>query len=224
MATPFFLLMLLVASWTICAAGQAKPPSVIVAPHNTYLGELGAVISSAGDIYDHAKSNKWKHIGNRLNVLRKAEQSPLITANENSANLLPKLTEATSDLEQAVAAQHRLDSMIYANRVMIIGAKMASPLNPRIPTNVAVIAFCARKLEILSETHQIDKMSDIVYKIHLSWQSLIPQVIEHGGSKEIRKFAEIMKRLEGAETPDDYARQAASVLEEVAVLEQIFLK
>ncbi len=225
MAASFLLLTVTVDSRTICAAGQAKPPAAITtAPINTYLGELEMVVDNAEDIYEHAKSNKWKHIGGKLNAIRKVEQSHLAAPNETTTNLLPRLIEAISDLEQAVASQHRLDSMIYANRIMIIGAKMAAPLKPRIPTNVSVIAFCARKLEILSETQHVDTMADIVYKIHLSWQSLIPQVIEHGGSKEIKKFAEIMKRLEGAKTPDEYARQASSVLEEVTVLEHIFLK
>lgn len=217
-----FLLLLpvVIDSQTTCAAGQAKPSVVL----NTYLAELEMVMDNAGDIYELAQSNKWKHMGNKLNAIRKVEQSHPPVANENAANLLPRLIEATADLEQAVAMQHRLDSMIYANRVMIISAKMAAPFNPRIPTNVAVIAFCARKLEILSETQHLDTMTDIVYKIHLSWQSLIPEVIEHGGSKEIKKFAEIMKRLEGAKSPDEYARQASSVLDEVAVLEHIFRK
>jgi len=225
-ASLLLLITVLLGSGITCGAGQAKPVVVIAAaPPNSYLGELEGLINNAGDVYEHAKSNRWKHTGNRLIAIRKAVQSRLITANDINPNLLQRLIEATSELEQAVAAQHRLDSMIFANRIMIIGAKMAAPFNPRIPANVAVIGYCARKLEILSETPLIEnKMSEIVYKIHLSWQPLIPQVIEHGGSKEIKKFAEIMKRLEGARSPEEYARQASSILEEVTVLEQIFLK
>ncbi|HEY4743107.1 MAG TPA: hypothetical protein VIH45_00485 [Desulfuromonadaceae bacterium] len=218
---PFFM----AGSGTVCFAGQAKPSAAVTAVQlNTYLGELDTVINNAEEIYDHAKLNKWKHVANKLNVIKKTEQSRLIAANDASTNLLPRLIEATADLEQAVTTQHRLDTMIFANRIMIIGAKMAAPFNPRIPTNVAVIGYSARKLEILSEAQHVEKMSDVVYKIHLSWQPLIPQVIEHGGSREIKKFAEIMKRLEAAKTPDEYARHATSVLEEVTVLEQIFLK
>jgi hypothetical protein len=217
--------LLLAGSRTASFAGQAKPSAVGAAAQlTTYLAELDTVMDNAEEIYDHAKLNKWKHIGNKLSTIKKTEQSRLIVANDAGTNLLPRLIEATTDLEQAINAQHRLDAMIFAYRIMIIAAKMAAPFNPRIPTNVAIIGYSARKLEILSEAQHVEKMSDIVYKIHLSWQPLIPQVIEHGGSKEIKKFAEIMKRLEAAKTPEEYARHAASVLDEVTVLEQIFMK
>ena len=206
-------------------AGQARPQAVSAPALNSPIGELEAVLNNARDIYEFAKLNKWKHMGSKLMTLKKAAQShPLAANTTNPDSLLPKLAETISDLEHAIASQQRLDSMIYANRITIISAKMSAPLTPRIPTNLLVIAYCARKLEILAETRHVDTMTEIVYKIHLSWQPLIPQVIEHGGSKEIKKFAEAMKRLEAARTAADYARQAAMVLEEVAVLEQIFTK
>jgi hypothetical protein len=226
-ASLLLFITVLAGSGTVCLAGQAKPPAAVIsaAPPTTYLGELEVMINNAEDVYEHAKANRWKHIGNKLNAIKKAEQSRLMTTNDINVNLLPRLIEATSELELAVAAQHRLDSMIFANRIMIICAKMAAPHNPRIPTNIAAIGYSARKLEILAESQFNEiKMSEIVYKIHLSWQPLIPQVIEHGGSKEIKKFAEIMKRLEGAKSAEEYARQASSILEEVNVLEQIFQK
>ena len=114
--------------------------------------------------------------------------------------------------------------MIQANKIMIIAAKMMAPFNPLIPTNIAVIGYSARKLEILAESHDIAKMQEIVYRIHLSWQQLIPQVIEHGGTKEIKKFAEIMKRIETAKSSEEYGRQGSLVLEEVSNLEQMFSK
>lgn len=218
----FLFLTVLADSRTLCIAGQAK--ALGISPANTCLADLDALTNNAKDIYEHAKSNKWKHVANKLNAIRKTEQSYAFATNENNSALLQKLLEATADLEQTVTQQRRLDTMIYANRITMIGAKMAAPLNPRIPTNVAIIAYSARKLDILSETHHVDKMSEVVYKIHLAWQSLIPQVIEHGGSKEIKKFAEIMKRLETAKTPEEYGRLASSVLDEVNILEQLFPK
>jgi hypothetical protein len=218
-------LVLSVDSATICTAGQAKPSVAAASPANSYAGELETLINNAKDIYEHAKSNKWKHIGTKLNAIKKAEQQTFAgVTNDNISYLLPKLIEATSDLEQAVTLQQRLNSMIFANRITIIGSKMIAPLNPRIPTNVAIIGCSARKLEILAETQNVAKMTDIVYRIHLSWQPLIPQVIEHGGTKEIKRFAEIMRRLEAAKTPEEYGRQADFVLEEVNNLEQLFSK
>lgn len=222
-----FFLALIADSATTCIAGQAKPPTAVAAtaPANTCLTELEILIDNAKDIYEHAKSNKWKHIGSRLHAIKKAEhQSFAAVTNENTAGLLPKLVETTAGLDEAVSSQRRLDAMIQANRIMIIAAKMMAPFNPRIPTNIAVIGYSARKLEILAESHDIAIMQDIVYRIHLSWQPLIPQVIEHGGSKEIKKFAEIMKRMETAKSSEEYGRQASLVLEEVNNLEQMFTK
>lgn len=221
----FFLA--LIADSTICTAGRAKPPAAVSAatPATICLIELELLINNANDIYEHAKLNKWKHIGKRLHAIKKAEhQSFAAVTNENTTGLLPKLVEATTGLDEAVSSQHRLDAMIQANKIMIIAAKMMAPFNPRIPTNIAVIGYSARKLEILAESHDIAKMQEIVYRIHLSWQQLIPQVIEHGGTKEIKKFAEIMKRMETAKSSEEYGRQGSLVLEEVSNLEQMFSK
>ncbi len=220
-------LALIVDSGTPCTAGQAKPPTAAAAatPANICLNQLETLINNSKDIYEHAKSNRWKHIGNKLNAIKKAEQQSFTAVtNENTTGLLPKLVEATTDLDEAVSSQRRLDAMTQANRIMIIAAKMMAPFNPRIPTNVAIIGYSARKLEILAETRDIAKMQDIVYRIHLSWQSLIPQVIEHGETREIKRFAEIMKRMEAAKSPEEYGRQASFVLEEVDNLEQMFSK
>ena len=78
--------------------------------------------------------------------------------------------------------------------------------------------------EIWSEENNIDKLSNIVIRMHLIWQSLMPQLIEQGGTRELKRFSEVMKRLEVAKTPDEYGHLARQVLDEVDNLEKVFKK
>jgi hypothetical protein len=77
-------------------------------------------------------------------------------------------------------------------------------------------------LEILSDEKDIAKLSNLVIKMHLIWQNLIPQLVEKGGTKDIKKFSEIMKHLERAKTPEEYNHIANHVLDEVDNIEKLF--
>jgi hypothetical protein len=101
---------------------------------------------------------------------------------------------------------------------------MVGQFKPRVPTNVMLLGYCGRELEIFSEEKDIDKLSNFVIRMHLIWQNLIPQLIQRGETKEIKNFSDIMKRLEMAKTPEEYSFLAKQVLDEVENLEKVFKK
>jgi hypothetical protein len=208
----------------VCLAGQPGTPPPELSPANANLNELEQMIGNAGDIYDKVKANHWKHLDKKLNAIVKVEQLlPSVTL-ENDIPYYKNLMGVTTDLEHAIASQDRIVAMKSANKVMMLGARLAEAHNSPVPINVAVIGYCGRKLEILSETENVPDLSDTVAKLHLSWQQLIPLVTANGGLKKVKRFAEIMKRLESAKTFDEYGRLASSVVEEIEIIEKIFKK
>lgn len=203
-------------------AAQAPSPQTPLPPGPP--GEIDVVESIAHDIYNQARNNRWKQIGHKVSLLRRMEQSlAAARPDDSSTRYLPKLAETVTALEQAVAVQKRLDVMVFANKIMIICAKMAEPYSPRIPVDVAILGYCSRKLEIYAETEPVARLAEIVFKMHLAWQTLIPHVVEHqGGDREVKRFAEIMKRLEKAQTAPEFARLAPVAIEGVGNLERHF--
>ncbi|KAB0666800.1 hypothetical protein F6V25_05135 [Oryzomonas japonica] len=209
----------------VCFAGQFRAIAAANLPvPNASVNEFEILIGNARDIYEKSKTNHWKHLDKKINSIIKAEQSISGIMHDKDMPYYKNLMGATSDLERAVAAQDRIVSMKSANKIMLLGARLAETSSAATPINVAVIGFCGRKLEILAETENVFELSDTVSKLHLAWQQLIPQVTARGGIKEVKKFAEIMKRFEVAKTPDEYGKLAAAVVDQVDIIEKIFKK
>lgn len=219
-----FLLIAVINGRQVCLAGQHRTSSPELSPANANLNELEQLIGNARDIYEKTEANHWKHLDKKMNSIVKIEQLLPSVTPEKDMSYYKNLMDVTSELERAIASQDRIVAMKSANKVMILGASLAEAHSSPVPINVAVIAYCGRKLEILSETENVLDLSDTVAKLHLSWQQLIPLVTAYGGLKEVKRFAEIMKRLESAKTPDEYGRLASSVVEEINIIEKIFKK
>ena len=69
-----------------------------------------------------------------------------------------------------------------------------------------------------------EKLSSIVIRMHLAWQTLMPKLIEHHGEKELRRFSEIMGHLELAKTPEEYGHLSRQVRVEVDDMNVVFAK
>ena len=126
------------------------------------------------------------------------------------------------ELEQAIFAKNKKDTMRFANNITLLEIAMIGELKPLVPTNVMLLDYCGRELEILSDEKNIAKLSNLVIRMHLIWQNLIPHLVEKGGTKEIKSFSEIMTRLERAKTPEEYYHMAEHVLDEVDNIEKVF--
>lgn len=184
--------------------------------------ELEIIHHHAEDIYDLAKANKWKSVERTVGALKKAGQTLGTLPNEESAMLLPRLSRTITGLEESIAARKRIDAMRLANKITLIEAAMAEPLKPRVPTNVGLLDFYGRELDMWSEARDMERLSYIVVRMHLAWQTLIPQFSTQNDLRFIKRFAEILKRLDLATTPEEYGRLAAQVRDEVDDLEKAF--
>lgn len=183
--------------------------------------ELRGVGSAAEEIYGLVKGGRWKHADGKLEALKKGEQPLKGIQNEESSLLLPRLVKTTTDLEEALGARNRMDSLRFANRLTFIEAVMAGSLESPMLTNMNLLDYFGRELEIWSEAKNLDRLSNLVVRMHLTWQSLMPQLITDGcGTKHVKKFSEIMKNLELAKTPEEYGRLAGRVSEEIDSLDK----
>lgn len=176
----------------------------------------------AEDVFEFAKAGRWKRAARKLAALDKVEHDLIENHGDLGSENLAALTKTTTDLERAVGSRSRQDAMITANKITAIMALIAKSFKERVPTNVLLLDYYGRELEIWSETKNTGKLSDIVNRMHLTWQVLIPSIIAGGGSKEVKRFGEIMKHLEMAKTPEEYGRLAAAVLDETENLEKVF--
>ena len=217
------------------AAGQSIGDSQVNAGKNSSLTavaprsadiqlELETLSGTAERIYELADENKWRKVGKKFDDLKKSENAINAMRGEGNDFFLQHLREKMEDLEHAITVKNRKDTRKYANNITYLEAAMIGELRHRVPTNALLLGYCGREMEILAEENDLDKLSSLVVRMHLIWQSLIPQLVDRNATREIKSFSEIMKRLGKAKTPDEFNQLASRVLDEVSGIEQVFRK
>jgi hypothetical protein len=186
--------------------------------------ELEALADFSEEIFALAVVGKMDRIGKKLEALKKNVDSINRSPSYLKNIMLPRLRQTVIDLEQAWSAKDRLETMRYANKITLIAAAIEVPLKTGLPTEVSLLDYNGRELAIWSEEKKIEKLSSIVMRMHLTWQTLMPMLIEHNGIRELRRFSEIMERLEMAHTAEEYGHLSKLVSPEIDSMRALFAK
>jgi len=186
--------------------------------------EFEKLSSSAKEIFDLAKETKWYKIKKKLDKLKKSEASIQQIKNGETDFYLLQLRSRIDELEEAIRTENKKDTMRYANDITLLEVAMSGELKLGVPTNVMLLGYCGRKLEVLSQEKDNKNLSNLVIRMHLIWQNLIPKLAEKGETREIKAFSDIMKRLEKAKTFEEYSHLSENVLDEVDAIEKVFRK
>jgi len=205
------------------ATAMEQPRKVAVASRpNSIVMALDSLSDSAEEIFNLAQVGKIDRLRKNLDSLKKIAATLDNIPGKEDLILLPRLRGTIDDLEKAIVGKDRLQTMRYANRITLIAATLAVPLAPAIPTELSLLDYNARELGIWSEVKMTEKLSSIVIRMHLAWQTLMPKLIEHHGEKELKRFSDIMEHLELARTPEDYGRLSRQVRVDVDTMKTIF--
>jgi len=208
-------------------APSAGQPARSFAPGgraNFIVAGLDTLSASAEEIFNLALAGKMERVPKKLEVLKKNAASFDYLQDEANSILLPRLGRTIADLEGAVQAKNRLDTMRFANRITLIAATVAVPFKPTVPTEVLLLDYNGRELEIWSELKKLDKLSSVVIRMHLAWQTLMPKLVEQNSLKELRRFSDLMGHLELAKVPEEYGRLSRQVLVETDGMKSLFAK
>jgi hypothetical protein len=207
---------------TPSTAKEQLKPATPASRSNLIISELDSLSGAAEEIFNLALAGKMERTGKKLELLKKNAAAFSYIQDEANSILLPRLGRTIAELEKATVAKNRLDTMRYANRITLIAATVAVPFKPGIPTEVSLLDYNGRELGIWSEAKKADKLSNIVIRMHLAWQTLMPKLIEHDGIKELRRFSEVMGHLELAKTAEEYGRLSRQVLADTEAMKTLF--
>jgi|GEM_PF-2560269 len=236
--TAFVLFVLLVAS-EFCSPHFDAQAAIAIAPSPTrqqtspldggpggsYIETaLGSLTGYAEDIFNLALAGNLERAEKRLDSLKKQAVALDCIQDEANLTLLPRLKRTIADLGKAISAKNVQETLRKANRVTLIAAALAVPYKPRIPTEVSLLEYNGREIEIWSAVKRVDKLSGITLRMHLAWQTLMPKLIQYNGDKELKRFSELMRRLEQARTAEEYDRVSKQILAGTETLEAIFAK
>lgn len=210
---------------TATQTGNASAPAARV--KTTVVSNVPKPLEEVGhfseNVYDTAKLNDWGKASADLASLRQAAgrlKTDAQTAKVDAAQLDASLAK----LDNAVTKKDRAAALEEANRVTMIAANLTASFEPQVPTEVTLLDYYGRELEIWAEAKNPAKLRTTATEIRRTWDNLRASVESHGGVDEVKTFSDLVARVEAAKTPDEYARLATPVLDEVDNLEKVFTK
>lgn len=215
------LISVMVLVWIAGSAVWAATPACAQQPRMpvslTQAGEYGE------NIYDAAKAGNWS---SSKSILKKLKASLVHVRAEVGDQLTGKrdLDAATAALGSAISLKNRQTAMQNANRVTFLVAEMSRPYKQRAPVELTELDYYGRELEMWSAAKDMRRLQQAASGMTTSWRTVRPRVVSHGGKAQAGKFDSLMGRLAKAKTPTDYGRLATPILDEVDMLENVFLR
>ena len=114
--------------------------------------------------------------------------------------------------------------MQEANQATLIAANLTAPFHPAVPVDVTRLDYYGRELEIGTAANNLVKLQATGAAMRKTWDELRPTIVARGGATEAKKFDQLMAQVQAAQSPVDFGRVAAPVLDEVDKLEKLFTK
>jgi hypothetical protein len=180
------------------------------------------VAQHSEDLYDAARGNDWAAAAAHLDSLKQAA-SDLPVSGEASGGMKSALKTQLTVLATAVADQDRVAAMRAANEVTRLAAELTNPYKPAVPTEVTLLDYSGRELELWGETGDFAKMDDATARLRRTWNAVRGSVEKQpGGAEAAARFEALVARAETPRAAGDYAAVATAILDEVDKLEQLF--
>ncbi len=124
----------------------------------------------------------------------------------------------------SVTKPGRTAAICVSNYITLIGAQAATAYRLPVPTDVRMLDYYGRALEIWSSAGNRGKLRQDTSAMRTTWSRLRPQVAARGGIADVERVDAIMQRLSVAATQAAYAAAAATLLNEADGLEQRFIR
>jgi hypothetical protein len=140
---------------------------------------------------------------------------------KNNSAGVNRLAENVAALDRAATAKDRQAAMREANQVTLDVANMTTAYKLSVPVEVTKLDYYGRELEVWEQAQDANKLQATAREMQQTWGSLRPTIEAHSIA-EAKKFDALVKQVESAKTPANYARVATLVLNEVDNLEKLF--
>ena len=216
---------------TACGAGQdagrtdsaaSMNPAPLATPAIsagtvTVLGSVPAGIDAIGhhgeNTYDMVKAGNWAGARASVDSIR-----PMLDSIPASATI------AFRELNQSVVNKDQRAALVASNRLTQLGAVLSQPYHPPVPTEVMLLDYDGRELEIWAAAGDSVRLRQTATAMRRTWNAVRPRVEARGGTAEASSFDALLGRVEAATAPTDFARLATPVLDAVDTLEQVFTR
>ena len=208
------------------ASQQTNPPAPAAAPLSLPATPVvEAAINDVGrygeEIYDLVKSGDWPKAKSDLVSLKQAASKLPAEVNGNGTEQV-QLNETMRALDTAITEKNWERATREANQITWIGADLTAPFKPLVPIEVTRLDYYGRELEISSIQKDEPRLKATAAGMVTAWNALRPPLEAAGGVSEAERFGKLIAQVEAAQSPADFGKLAAPVLDEVDNLEKVF--
>lgn len=179
------------------------------------IGEYGE------SVYDLAKIDNWMKAKTDFSQLQNAANQYARTNPDNNTEL-NQLNASIERLSNSITARERQTAMQNANQITSIAARLTQQYQTKIPSDITMLDYYGRELEIGAASGNITLLQNIAQQIGQTWESVRPTIISHGGTTVAQQFDLLVAQLNRAKSTSDYAQLAKPVLDRVDNLELVF--
>lgn len=173
------------------------------------------------NVYDMVKADDWSSAAAKLKLLGETA-TKLKSVVRDWGGELDRLASGVTALDRAVTSRDRRAAMREANLITLIVANLNAPYKLAVPVEVTKLDYYGRELEIWSAEKDTRRLQETAAEIRRTWDAVRPAIESHKGAAESKRFDDLVAKVELAKTPEEYARLATPVLDEVDNLEKVF--
>lgn len=179
--------------------------------------------SHAEDIYDTIYAKDWTKATSEYRWFQGGlhRLDTTVQGQQTAKNAIHMQVRA---LGTAIQQKKRHEGLLAANQTSLLATQMTAPYHPVVPIAIARLDYDGRELQIWAAANNIKKLRATAADIRKIWGQVRPQVLQHGGSTQAKRFDQLVARLGQAKNAADYARLATTILDEVDNLEGVFTK
>ncbi|MHB0948049.1 MAG: hypothetical protein ACYC3Q_00705 [Gemmatimonadaceae bacterium] len=211
------------------ATADSGTGSAVTTPPPSVPPMVEAIGHHAENAYDVAKAADWARARATTDSLRAAAAALPATGPAAAGDwpaLRAQVDSAIQTLDGAVRAKDSRVAALTANRLTALGARLAEPYGPPVPTAVTMLDYYGREIELWAAAPGAagaDSLRATAAAVAAAWRGLRPQVLAHQRASEAAGFDTLVAKLERARTSAEYARLATPILDHVDLLERVFV-
>jgi hypothetical protein len=171
-------------------------------------------------LFDDANASDWSSASVAMLTIQGASSSlPLDLPTPDVAG---QLRSRLKWLGQHVRARDRLATMDDANGVMRLAAEWSAQFQTDVPYDVLMLGYYGRQLELGIAAGRPDALTHASTDLRSTWNRIEPTVETRATVDDVRRFTDIVARLEGAHTTAQFVAPTRVAVAEAKRFEQLF--
>jgi hypothetical protein len=211
------------------ATTQSEAPSAVpsaadtISPANTTSPAVREpwmkMVQHSTQVYGLAKSENWEKANLRLNQLKQA--GVRLKQDSSFAKLDSTSLEAgIQSLEQAVNAKDVQTTMQTANELIAKTLDLTKQVKPSNLTDVMLLGYQARKLEMAAIAQNTDEASALAKDIQQAWESKKPELQTGASTEATQQVDQVVEQIKTTQSLEDYKRLAPALVKAEKALEK----